>query len=113
MEENNISNKEETLNDNTGKNQAITSLVLGVVSLLSCFTGIGAIIGLVTGIIGLIFASKAKKNAYIEAMQTGGFVCSLVGLIISAIILILSICLIGTIFGLLSRATTYGMYTWY
>lgn len=97
-----------------GKDKAITSLVLGIVSVLSCFTGIGAIVGLVTGIIGLVFANKAKKEGYYGGMQTGGFVSSLVGLIISALALVISIFVIGSIFSLLSEATTYGrMYTWY
>lgn len=97
-----------------GKDKAITSLVLGIVSVLSCFTGIGSIIGLVTGIIGLIFASNAKKEGYYGGIQTGGFVCSLVGLIISCLVLIFSIVVLGSIFGLLNDAITYGgMYTFY
>lgn len=97
-----------------GKDKAITSLVLGIVSVISCFTGIGSIIGLVTGIIGLVYANKAKKEGYHGGMQTGGFVSSLVGLIISAIVVVLTIFVFSSLISLIGEATRYyGMYTWY
>lgn len=105
------------MNDNdiyvVGKDKAITSLVLGIVSVLSFFTLIGSIIGVVTGIIGLIFAIKAKKEGYYGGLQTGGFVSSLVGLIVSIITTIFLIILVSSFFTFLSEAVTYGMYTWY
>lgn len=112
-EENTSKEVDQTLDYNTGKTQGITSLVLGIVSVLSCFTGIGALIGVITGIIGLVYANKAKRNGYKEGIQTGGFVSSLVGLIVSAIEVILIIVLFGSIVSLFAQIPTYGMYTWY
>lgn len=97
-----------------GKDKAITSLVLGIVSIISCFTGIGSIVGLVTGIIGLVFANKAKKVGYYGGIQTGGFVTSLVGLIISSLVILFAIFVLGSILNVLGTYADYGrMYTWY
>lgn len=95
-----------------GKDKAIASLILGIVSIVSCLTGIGAIIGFITGIIGLVLSNLAKKQGYYDGIRTGGFVCSLVGLIISVVIIILLIFIVG-MFSSMLNPTYYGMYTWY
>ena len=71
-----------------GKGAATGSLVLGIVSVVFWFFGIGAIIGLVTGVIGLILASNAKKNGFVGGLQTAGFVLSLIGVIGSAVVFV-------------------------
>lgn len=67
-----------------GKGLAIASMVLGIVSLVLCviFMYLPA---LVCGIVGLILGIMAKKKAK-SKMATAGFVCSLIGLIVSAVV---------------------------
>ena len=55
----------------------------------------GAIIGLITGIIGLVCASNAKKAGYIGGMQTAGFVCSLIGTIGCALVFVACVACVG------------------
>ena len=37
--------------------QALAALILGIVAAASCFFGIGAVVGLVCGIIGIVMSS--------------------------------------------------------
>ena len=68
--------------DQPGKGYAIASLVLGIISIVFIF--VFPIIGLIAGIVGVVSASMSKKRGYVGGLQTGGFVCSLIGLIINA-----------------------------
>ena len=72
-------------NDCPGKGAAIAGLVLGIVSIVCWFFGAGAVIGLATGIVGIICSTNAKKAGFTGGMQTAGFICSLIGLIGSAL----------------------------
>ena len=72
---------------NPGKGLAIASLILGIVSIVfGVLFGGGILVSLGCGIAGVITGVKSKK-ASIEAgmnalgMQTGGFICSVIGLI--------------------------------
>lgn len=80
-----------------GKGAAIASLVLGVVSIVTWFFGMGALIGLITGIIGLICASNAKKAGFAGGMRTAGFVCSLIGVIGSALVFVACVACVGVL----------------
>ena len=80
-----------------GKGVAIASMVLGIVSVVTWFFGVGAVIGLVTGIIGLICASRAKKVGYEGGIRTSGFVCSIIGLVGSALVLLACVACVGII----------------
>lgn len=87
-------------NDNgsqPGKGAAIASLVLGIVSIVFWFFGMGALVGLVTGVIGLICSSSAKKAGFVGGIQTAGFVCSLIGLIGSALVFIACVACVGAL----------------
>lgn len=77
--------------------KAVASLVLGICSIVSWFFGLGALLGMVLGIVGLVLASQAKKAGNIEGIRTAGFVCSLIGLIGSAIAVIIAL---GAVFAL-------------
>lgn len=76
-----------------GRGLAIASLVLGIISIVFCMTGWVAV---VCGIIGLVLAHMSKKQGNTSGVRTGGFVCSLIGLIIGAIILLIAIIAIVT-----------------
>ena len=78
-----------------GKGAAIASLVLGIISVVFWFFGAGAIVGIVTGIIGIICSANAGKAGYEGGLRTGGFVCSLIGLIGSGIVLVACVACVG------------------
>lgn len=85
---------------NRGKGYGVASLVLGIITILFVFTGILAIIGILTGIIGLILGRRGMTLSPpgMAGMATAGFVCSLIGLCIVAIGLLL----LGGIAGLIA-----------
>jgi len=63
------------------KNQATISLVFGI---LSFFPGYG----LFFGIVGIVLACLAKKEGYASGLRTAGFVLSIIGAVLSALILL-------------------------
>lgn len=77
--------------------KAVASLVVGICSIVSWFFGLGALLGMVLGIVGLVLAGQAKKAGNIEGIRTAGFVCSLIGLIGSSIAVIIAL---GAVFAL-------------
>ncbi len=78
-------------------NQAVASLVLGIVAAASCFFGLGAIIGLICGIVGIVMANKAKNAGNTEGIRKAGFICSIVGTSIAGVTLLIAIATIGLI----------------
>lgn len=91
MDENNMGNAPNA--DQPGRGLAIAALVLGIVSII--FVMVMPLIGLVTGIVGVVCASKAKSQGYIGGMQTGGFVCSLIGLVLNATVFVACVACAG------------------
>lgn len=80
--------------------KAVASLVLGILSILSwvigLFTGFFSIFGFIFGLIGTILGAKARKECQ-TGTATAGFVCSLIGLILSCIGLICAIACVGAL----------------
>lgn len=67
---------------------AIVSLVLGIASIvLGCCTGW---VGLVCGIAGIVCAVISKKQGK-SSLGTAGLVCSIIGLVLSILILVLAV----------------------
>lgn len=64
---------------------AIASLVLGIIALVCSFFGVGAWLGLILGIIGIILGVLAKKEQP-SGIATAGFVCSLIAVILCGIV---------------------------
>ncbi|SFD09773.1 hypothetical protein [Butyrivibrio sp. YAB3001] len=93
----NYSNSGQQSGDEPGKGAAIASLVLGIVSIVCWFLGIGAFVGLITGIIGIICASSSKKAGYTGGIQTGGLVCSIIGVVVSAVIFVTCVACVGVL----------------
>ena len=71
-----------------GKKLATTSLVLGIISIVFWFFGVGAIVSIITGIVGIVIASKVINEGLIGGIRTGGLVTSIIGLCGGAIVLI-------------------------
>ena len=77
-----------------GRGKATASMVLGIVAVVFFFTGLGAIVSVVCGIIGLVISNQSKAEGTSSAVRTAGFVLSLIGLIVGAIVVIASIILL-------------------
>jgi len=81
---------------NNGK--AIASLVLGIVAVVLGFFGYVAIAGVACGIIGIILGVQAKKEIPEGAptgMAVAGLVLSIIGTVLSGILLIACVACIG------------------
>lgn len=83
-----------------GKKFAITSLILGIASIVFCFFGISSVVSVGAGIVGIIMAIKAKNEGFVGGMRTAGFVTSIVGLSLGAIMLLFMIICGGLLFAL-------------
>lgn len=77
-----------------GKNSAIASMVLGIITLICIFFGPFAWIGIITGIIGLVLGIKSKKQAK-SGMATAGVVMNAIGLGLCVLTLVACIICIG------------------
>lgn len=78
-------------------NLAIATLVLGIASIVFFFGGVSALLSIACGIAGVITSSKAKKAGNTEAIRQIGFVMSLVGVIVGAIIFVACVACTGAI----------------
>ncbi|ASS96881.1 DUF4190 domain-containing protein [Peribacillus simplex] len=68
--------------------KAIVSLIMGVLSLFIPF------IGIILGILGLIFASKSKQEIKLtgesgKGLVTAGKVCSIIGIILNVLMILI------------------------
>lgn len=81
--------------DQKARNYSLWSLILGIASIVLVFSGILGIIGIAAGVVGLILGGKARKMLPEgqRGMATAGFVCSIVGL---------GICAIGVVIALIA-----------
>jgi len=71
-----------------GKGKAVASLVLGICAIVLPIPFLDVILA----IIGLFMAASAKKEGFSGGLQTAGFVCSLVGLILSILFTAAVVC---------------------
>lgn len=88
-------------NDNRGQvpgqNDAVVSLVLGILSVVLWFFGYSSILSVVLGVVGLVYASKSKRLGFQGGIRTAGFVLSLIGVIGGAFVFIACIACVGAI----------------
>ena len=73
---------------------AIASLVLGIVSLVLSFFGLG-IISVFTAIIGIILGVLGRKDPEKKGMATAGLVCSIIALVLGIIMWIACAAVVG------------------
>lgn len=84
----------------TTNDMAIGCLCCGIGSLIFCWN----FIGLIAAIVGLVLAHKLKKDGVTSGLVTGGKVCSIISIVLFAILLIFIIALV--VFGIYMSATT-------
>lgn len=73
---------------------AIASLVLGIISLVLSFFGLG-IISVFTAIIGIILGVLGRKDLEKKGMATAGLVCSIIALVLGIIMWIACAAVVG------------------
>ncbi len=80
---------------------AIISMICGIVSVVMCCS---SIVGVVCGIAAIVLARREKaagrENTYVQI----GYVCGIIGLILSAVALVVSI--LGALFGFVTSIAT-------
>ncbi len=71
--------------------KAILSLVFGILSIITCCCY--GVVGIILGIVGIVMAVLAKKDnmGQFPGMAIAGLVCSIIGILLGAIYLILII----------------------
>ena len=74
---------------------ALAALILGIVAAASCFFGIGAVVGRVCGISGVVIAGEAQAGGNREGIREAGFICSVVGTVIAGLAFIIAIAAVG------------------
>lgn len=85
----------ERVEEKATNTKTTTALVLGICSIVFAF--IFSIVGVVLGILGIVFAVKAKKMEGKSTMATAGLVCSIVGLVFSSLLVVCTVALLGSL----------------
>ena len=70
--------------------KAVAALVLGICSCVCCFFGIGAIAGVVLGIVGIVLSKKASNAGNTEGINKAGFILSIIGLCLSGVVFVIT-----------------------
>ena len=65
-----------------GRNEAIISLVLGIVGLVASLF-VNSLVGLLVGVAGLYYASRSKAMGYDDGLRLAGFVLSVVAIVLA------------------------------
>ena len=81
--------------ESTNSTLAIVALVAGILSIVFAF--VYTWVGLVLGIVGIVLSAKARKQSQTK-MATAGFVCSIVGLVLSAVFVVCALACAATLF---------------
>jgi hypothetical protein len=65
----------------------VGSLVLGILSIIISFFGVGfQWVGAILGLIGIILGAVGRKDPEKKGVATGGLVCSIIGFILCILI---------------------------
>ena len=70
-----------------GRNEAIISLVLGIVGLVASLF-VNSLVGLLVGVAGLYYASRSKAMGYDDGLRLAGFVLSVVAIVLGGLFLL-------------------------
>ena len=77
----------------------VASLVLGIVAIVVgvFFSSLFGWVGCIVGIIGIVLGALARKNVEKKGIATAGLVCSIIGLVLSAVLYIACVACVGGI----------------
>ncbi|NLB90422.1 MAG: hypothetical protein GX786_04295 [Clostridiales bacterium] len=84
---------------------AVASLVLGIISILFAIFGTG--FQWVGTILGIIFGAKGKNDPQNAGLAKAGFVCSIIGKILSLLLFIACVACVGGGLGILGAVSSY------
>ena len=76
---------------------AVASLVLGILSILIALFGFGSLwwLGPVLGIVGIVLGVQGKKDYARRGLAQAGFVCSIIGTVLSLLWYVACAALLG------------------
>ncbi|MCM1307479.1 MAG: hypothetical protein NC223_02650 [Butyrivibrio sp.] len=77
------------------KGKQIASMICGIMSLIWAWASYGAVVGIVLGIVAVVLSSGVKNAGAENGMSKAGFICGLIGIILSAVMLIVWIACAG------------------
>ena len=85
------------MQNNTGKNFSFAALVCGILGIVGSFIPIVSYFTLVLAILGIVFGVKGRKMATPETkgLATAGFVLGIIGVCFAVIGVICAICAVG------------------
>jgi hypothetical protein len=76
---------------------AVAALVLGILTILFMFIPYVGWLGVLFGILAIIFGALGRKQPHMRGMATAGFVCGIVGTALGAIVLIACAACVGAV----------------
>lgn len=79
---------------------AVASLVLGIVAIVAGFFGLGFPVGALCGIVGIVLGVLGKKNVEKAGIAKAGFICSIIGTVLSLLFFIACASCVGGLAGL-------------
>lgn len=77
------------------KGKQIASLVCGILSIVWAWASYGAVVGIALGIVAIVLSSGVKNAGAENGMSKAGFICGIIGVILSAVMLIVWIACTG------------------
>ncbi|MCI6610537.1 MAG: hypothetical protein MSH08_07290 [Ezakiella sp.] len=84
-------------NDNYG----IISLVCGIISILTAFAGQYALLGIISGIAGVVLAKHSLDNNPGNSIGRAGFITSVIGIVLASLFFIACVACAGVLFGIM------------
>lgn len=81
--------------------KAVATLILGIISLIMIFTGVGSVAGIILAIVGVVLGNQVKRVDPSNGMAKAGRVLCWIGLILCIIVAILLFAACGLIVSLI------------
>lgn len=85
--------------EDPGKTNSVLALIMGILSIILCCC---SVIGIIPGILGIVFSRKAKNKGEIGGMATAGLVCSIIGIVFGVLATIVYVIYGALVFSIVS-----------
>lgn len=66
----------------------VASLILGIFSIVFSFIPVVNWVGIILAVVGVVLGAVGRKNPAKAGVATGGLVCSIIGLVLSVILVV-------------------------